>query len=82
MLTQVLLARNGSTVSGTNRKSRYLVFKSFFGHESSALPDSSLDDADARVKRHVFGSMGAQVNCEPGFTGQFCESRKFCQLIK
>lgn len=57
-----------------------LVFKSFFDQEDKAeiqiRHDSPLDEKDARIKRSIFASMGAQINCEPGYTGQFCESRK------
>uniref|UniRef100_A0A914CD69 MD domain-containing protein n=1 Tax=Acrobeloides nanus TaxID=290746 RepID=A0A914CD69_9BILA len=52
------------------------VFKSFFKSDDQvvSVKDSSLDDQYARVKRSIYASMGAQVNCEPGFTGKFCET--------
>jgi hypothetical protein len=52
------------------------VFKSFFGSKDHVVPvkDSPLDEKDARIKRSILASLGAQINCEPGFTGQFCES--------
>uniref|UniRef100_A0A914CM22 Irg-7 N-terminal galactose binding domain-containing protein n=1 Tax=Acrobeloides nanus TaxID=290746 RepID=A0A914CM22_9BILA len=53
------------------------VFKNFFGQNDAVVApveDSPLDEKDARIKRSILASLGAQINCEPGFTGQFCES--------